>query len=106
MGQTTTIDPVEVIKSKASKADSVTAQCRLKLNILKNLFEAMADQSISSKNADSCFLGAMTISEEIIDQLAEVGNALDTVTRNAELCIPDPEKQFKPPVTVEEMLEE
>ena len=106
MGQTADINPIEVIKSKASKADHVTAQCRLKLNILKNLFEAMADQSIPSKNADSCFLGAVTISAEVIDQLEEVGNALETVTRNAELCIPDPEKQFKPPVTVEEMIEE
>jgi len=132
MGETKNMDAVEIIKSKAFEAGKVAAQCRWKVQLLKEMFEAMADQNIPPSGTDNCFLGAMTISEEIIDQLVEVGDALETVTRNAVLCSPDPEKLkareeehektqedlrsmgidpaakkgLKPPVEVEDMLKE
>jgi hypothetical protein len=133
MGQTQTIDPVEVIKSNAIEARKVSAQCRWKAQVLKEMFEAMSDQNpIQFDDHVSCFLGVMTICSEISDQLVEVESTFDIVKKHADFCSPDPEKLkayeeeqekmeedllsmgiepaankgLKPPVTTDEMLEE
>ena len=93
MGQKTNIDPIDVIKSNAIEARKVSAQCRWKAQVLKEMFEAMSDQDpIRFDDHVSCFLGVMTICSEISDQLVEVESAVDTVRKHAELCGPDPEK--------------
>jgi len=103
MGQKTNIDPLEVIRSNAFAAGKTAAQCRWKVQVLKEMFEAMSDQDpIRFDDHVSCFLGVMTICSEISDQLVEVESTFDIVKKHADFCSPDPEKLKAYEETIEE----
>lgn len=96
MEETKKIDLGKSITDEANNCHDIAQRCRWKIQVLKEMFEAMSDQDpIQFNDHVSCFLGLKAICTEVTDQLHEIYDVTSVIKDHAEICSLDPEKVKK-----------